>query len=335
MALSENDHWKLRKVVEAKYVPARVKLRAHILLGAAAGLSNHELARRFSVSRPTVMKWRRHYEKQGMDGLLVSRAPSGGRRAALRKELEIVNFTLGTYPLYGLGWTVHEVARQLHIRRDTVQRTWKAYKITRKMLEGVRAEWDFESLILSSDPLFGARITAVAGLFYSTPDPALALVVDPREPWVEPERLDGDLFAFEPDAVEKLAAALQALDGVWVWSRQPVEDMLVYLNRLEEKVPAEYDVHLVMRLYQGGVHREAAVREWLAGHPRFWPHFMPRKMWHWGRYAERWLELIKASERKMAVAGMKETTALVKAWVGKMEGRKEIEGALCVALKGW
>jgi hypothetical protein len=60
LTLSEDDRWRLRKLIESKFVSSRVQLRARLLLGAAEGLSNHELAIRFSVSRPTVMKWRRH-----------------------------------------------------------------------------------------------------------------------------------------------------------------------------------------------------------------------------------------------------------------------------------
>ena len=124
--------------MEAKFVPARVQLRARVLLGAAEGLSNHDLGARFSVSRPTVMKWRRHYVEHGLAGLLVPRTPSERRAAeAARKELQIVNISLGTYPNYASRWTVHGLALELHVSRATVQRAWKNYGITPKMVEGV------------------------------------------------------------------------------------------------------------------------------------------------------------------------------------------------------
>ena len=88
LTLSEDDSWRLRRIIESEFLPSRIQLRARILLGAAEGLSNHELATRFSVSRPTVMKWRRRYVKHGLDGLLRQRTPSDRRPAALHKELE-------------------------------------------------------------------------------------------------------------------------------------------------------------------------------------------------------------------------------------------------------
>jgi transposase len=110
LTLSEDECWRLKRILESKLVPARVQLRAQVLLGAAEGLSNHELAGRFSVSRPTVMKWRRHYGEHGLDGLLIPRAPSARRVAAIRKELEIVNVSLGSRPGNAYRWTIHGLA---------------------------------------------------------------------------------------------------------------------------------------------------------------------------------------------------------------------------------
>jgi transposase len=110
LTLSEDECWRLKRILESKLVPARVQLRAQVLLGAAAGLSNHELAVRFFVSRPTVIKWRKHYVEHGLKDLLLPRAPSRRRSAAGRKEIEIINVSLGSRPGNASRWTIHGLA---------------------------------------------------------------------------------------------------------------------------------------------------------------------------------------------------------------------------------
>jgi hypothetical protein len=50
-------------------IRAGLAQRAHIVLLAADGLSNTEIAEKVGVSRPTVISWRRRYETSGMAGL--------------------------------------------------------------------------------------------------------------------------------------------------------------------------------------------------------------------------------------------------------------------------
>ena len=49
--------------------PFRLVQRARIVLLAADGVSNTEIAKRVGVSRPTVIDWRTRYERSGMTGL--------------------------------------------------------------------------------------------------------------------------------------------------------------------------------------------------------------------------------------------------------------------------
>lgn len=358
LTVSDDDLWKLRRLIDSKLNPARLKLRARVILGATEGLSNHELADRFSVSRPTVIKWRRDYVKHGLGGLLIPRAPSDRSAADLRKELEIVNLSFGSYPQYGgLRWTIHRLARHLHVSRATVQRTWKKYGITGRKLWGKGYP---DPVIISPDPSFGLRITAVVGLYYHAIDRALAFAVDPR-PAISASFTDGDCGGPAAAEIDSLLAALKSLPAVTtIGDSQPaslnldsfIEDVnyllrlraaaqslpavggqpasfLTYLNRLDGKVPGELEVHLVMQWYGCGVHTEAAVQQWLSGHPRFLLHFIPRIRWI--EYVECWLELIQASGRQTPLLGAKEMVTLVDEFVRKAEGVVVME-VLCIAV---
>jgi transposase len=56
-------------VGRAQKTPQSVALRARIVLAAAAGASNSEVARTLGVSRPTVIMWRRRFAEGGAQGV--------------------------------------------------------------------------------------------------------------------------------------------------------------------------------------------------------------------------------------------------------------------------
>src|SRR5947209_9256181 len=59
-------------------------LRSRIVLAAADGLSNSEIAERLGVSRPTVTKWRNRFCESRLEGLFDE--PRPGRPGTVRDE---------------------------------------------------------------------------------------------------------------------------------------------------------------------------------------------------------------------------------------------------------
>jgi hypothetical protein len=59
-------------------MPRKLVLRARIVLGAADGLSNSELARQLGTSRPTVIHWRRRFAAS--PGVVELLRPHPGRK---------------------------------------------------------------------------------------------------------------------------------------------------------------------------------------------------------------------------------------------------------------
>ena len=56
-------------------------------------------------------------------------------------------------------------------------------------------------------------------------------------------------------------------------SRHRHQEFLGFLKRIDEAVPAELDVHLIVDNY--ATHKHAKVRTWLSSRPRFHLHFTP------------------------------------------------------------
>ncbi len=99
LRVPQQDRELLSHLAQAPKTPQRVALRAKIVLGAAAGQSINGLAKALSVTRPTVLLWRRRYAEAGVDGLLKDAPRPGRKKKISAKKVEtIVNATLQKKP---------------------------------------------------------------------------------------------------------------------------------------------------------------------------------------------------------------------------------------------
>jgi hypothetical protein len=89
----------LRRWSSATQAPAVVVQRARILLLAAEGVANTEIAERLGISRPTVVAWRKRYTCQGLAHGLADR-PRRGRPQTVGSErrAEVLVSTLAPPP---------------------------------------------------------------------------------------------------------------------------------------------------------------------------------------------------------------------------------------------
>ncbi|MHB1535249.1 MAG: helix-turn-helix domain-containing protein [Acidimicrobiales bacterium] len=67
--LSGADRLRLEAVARQQTAERREVLRARVVLGAADGEQNATMAERFGVALNTVIKWRKRFFEEGMDGL--------------------------------------------------------------------------------------------------------------------------------------------------------------------------------------------------------------------------------------------------------------------------
>jgi transposase len=133
--MSRNQRQLLETWVRAKTIPQRVFFRARICLLAADGLPNTVIAQELHTCRPTVLLWRRRFEKHGPEGLTkdAPRGPSP-KKIAYEKVRAIMHATLYTDPPHGDRWTTRTLAEAHGVSNATVARIWKAhgYKPQRK-----------------------------------------------------------------------------------------------------------------------------------------------------------------------------------------------------------
>ncbi len=78
--LSDEDRWQLESLVRRRTAEQRMVVRARIVLAAADGEENASVAEGLEVALNTVIKWRKRFFEEGMDGL-ADRKRSGRPRS--------------------------------------------------------------------------------------------------------------------------------------------------------------------------------------------------------------------------------------------------------------
>jgi transposase len=131
LPVAPEDLEELRRWARSSQLPAVLAQRARILLLAAEGVANTEIAERVGVSRPTVIACRRRYVRRGLGGL--PNRPRPGRPQTVRRwrRAEILSVTLNRPPprLGITHWSTRLLARELGVSRDTVARIWREYGV--------------------------------------------------------------------------------------------------------------------------------------------------------------------------------------------------------------
>ena len=168
LLLREGDRDELVGLARSNSVTAGLAARARIVLLAADGTPNVEIARLVGLSRPTVNAWRARYAEQGLAGL-VDEQRSGRKRSVDPRR--IVAETLRPPPV-SLGvthWSSRLLAGRLGTSHVTVAAAWKRH--------GVKP-WKAETFKFSTDPGLEAKVSDVIGLYLAPPQDAIVLCVD-------------------------------------------------------------------------------------------------------------------------------------------------------------
>jgi transposase len=289
--ISEEERLLLERWDGAQKTPQSVALRARIVLLAASGESNSQIARTLGVSRPTVILWRGRFAEGGAQALTETR-PGRGRKPSISsaKVKAIVQATTQTKPPGGTHWSCRSMARAQGVSAATVQRIWDAHGLKPHRVRSFK---------LSNDPHFSEKLTDVVGLYLNPPEKAIVLCVDEKSQIQALDRTQASLpmkkgragtmtHDYKRNGTTTLFAALSMLDGSVVGQclpRHRHQEFLKFLRLLDREFPGDHALHLIVDNYR--THKHANVEAWLAKHPRFQLHFTPTSS-SWLNLVERW-----------------------------------------------
>src|SRR5437879_5407020 len=306
----------LKAIATSRSLPHGLVRRARIVLFAADGMSNTDIAERLRVSKPCVGKWRAQYLKFGIQGLHEQLRPGKPRTITDQQVALVVRKTLNTKPKDGTQWSVRPLARQTEgaIAFSTVRRIWHAFGLQR------HRQRHFQ---LSKDPFFVEKVRDIVGLYLNPPDKAVVLCVDEKSQIQALERtqpllpmglgyVEGVTHNYVRHGTTTLFAALNLASGTVIGRcqrRHRHQEYLHFLKQIDASVPKGLAVHLIVDNY--ATHKHPRVQRWLAAHPRVQVHFTPTYA-SWLNQVEIWFHIItQKAIRRGTFGSVKELVAQI------------------------
>jgi transposase len=163
--LSEDERRELEAIAGRLMAPFRMVQRARIVLYAAQGLTNVEIARRLDTAPEVVAKWRRRFRLERLEGL-QDRARSGRPRRFSPQEVAQVKAVACELPREA-GVPLSRFSRaELH--RLVIERAVcdaSASTIARWLAEDALRPWQHRSWSFPRDPRFLERAGPVLDLY--------------------------------------------------------------------------------------------------------------------------------------------------------------------------
>jgi transposase len=294
LELTAEERVDLEAIATSRSMPHGLVRRAQLILWSESGVPLNEVGRRLKVSGPTVHHWRLQFRKLRLAGLHDQLKPGRPRTHDEEQIAQLLKTALTKKPKAATHWSVRALADSTGVSKSTVQRYLALF--------GVQPHRS-KSFKLSTDPFFIEKVRDIVGLYLNPPDHALVLCVDEKSQVQALERtqpvlpmglgyVEGVTHDYYRHGTTTLFAALDVANGqvfAQCKARHRHQEFLGFLRHIEQQVPQNLDVHMIVDNY--GTHKHARVKAWLARHPRFHLHYTPTYS-SWLNQVERWFGLI-------------------------------------------
>jgi transposase len=275
--------------------------RSRIVLLAAAGLQNQEIAAQLRIGRVQVARWRGRYAESRLSGIERDR-PRGAPPAKVNVE-RLLELTTQSQPEAATHWSTRTMAAALGVSAASVSRHWRANGLKPHLMHRFK---------VSRDPQFIAKLEDIVGLYLSPPEHALVLCCDEKSQVQALDRTQPGLplkkgraatmtHDYKRYGTTTLFAALNVLDGQVIAQCQPRHrhtEWLKFLRQIDRETPKKKTLHLIADNY--ATHKHPTVQAWLAKHPRFHMHFTPTSA-SWLNMVERFFRDITSARLRRGV----------------------------------
>jgi len=279
----------------------RLVQRSRIVLLAADGLQNQEIAAQLNIGRVQVARWRGRYAESRLAGIERD-LPRGAPPAKVNVE-RLLELTTQSQPEAATHWSTRTMAAALGVSAASVSRHWRANGLKPHLMHRFK---------VSRDPQFIAKLEDIVGLYLSPPEHALVLCCDEKSQVQALDRTQPGLplkkgraatmtHDYKRYGTTTLFAALNVLDGQVIAQCQPRHrhsEWLKFLRQIDRETPKEKTLHLIADNY--ATHKHPTVQAWLAKHPRFQMHFTPTSA-SWLNMVERFFRDITSERLRRGV----------------------------------
>jgi transposase len=299
--LTDEQRQQLQRWTRSSTVSVRLGRRARIILLAAEGMDNHQIAGEVGVGRIQVGRWRKRFAQSGLSGIEAD-LPRSGRKPRINAG-KLVRLTTQSTPEGATHWSTRRLAAKVGISDSSVLRIWRANGLKPHLVETFK---------VSRDPHFVEKLEDIVGLYLSPPEHALVLCCDEKSQVQALDRTQPGLplkkgragtltHDYKRHGTTTLFAALNTLDGSVIArcnNRHRHQEWLTFLRQIDRETPKDKALHLICDNY--ATHKHPTVRAWLANHPRFHAHFTPTSA-SWLNMVERFFRDITTDRLRRGV----------------------------------
>jgi transposase len=299
--LTDEERAELTKLTRSKLTSVRLVQRARIVLLAAQGLQNKEIAAELGVGRVQVARWRERYGELRLAG--IARDMPRGAPPVKVDVARLVELTTQSTPEAATHWSTRTMGKALGVSAASVSRHWRAHGLKPHLVRGFK---------VSRDPQFVEKLEDIVGLYLSPPEHALVLCCDEKSQVQALDRTQPGLplkkgraatmtHDYKRNGTTTLFAALNVLDGQVIGQcqqRHTHAEWLKFLKTIDRETPKGKTLHLIADNY--ATHKHPNVQKWLAKHPRFHMHYTPTSA-SWLNMVERFFRDITTERLRRGV----------------------------------
>jgi transposase len=279
VVLNSEQRKTLEQWARSRSLPIRQVQRAQIILLAADGKQDLEIAVAVNISNQKAARWRKRFLQKGFPGLEKD-ATRPGRPPTITpaKVKDVVRKTTQEKPDNATHWSTRTMAKACGISEKSVRRIWRKNGLKPHLVRTFK---------VSNDLRFAEKLEAIVGLYFNPPEHAVVLCADEKSQIQALDRTQPGLplkkgrcgtmtHDYKRNGTATLFAALNTLDGTVISmcdDRHRHQEWLKFLRVIDDVTPEEKQIHLIADNY--ATHKHPKVQKWLSRHPRFHVYFTP------------------------------------------------------------
>ena len=252
VVITSEEQEKLESIARARSLPSRLVERARIVLLAAEGRQDKEIAVLLRLTPKKVARWRARFLQAGIGGLEKD-APRAGRPATITETVveRVIRKTTREKPAAATHWSTRTMADAVGISEASVRRIWHAHGLKPHLVKTFK---------VSNDAQFAEKLEDVVGLYLNPPEHAIVLSVDEKSQIQALDRTQPGLplkrgragtmtHDYKRHGTTTLFAALDTLNGQVIgrcMDQHRHQEWLRFLRLIEQQTPPDKDLHLIV-----------------------------------------------------------------------------------------
>ena len=247
--LTAEEKTTLTAWAKGRKTPVRMAERARVLLLAAEGKRDLDIASELSITPAKAARWRKRFLVKGLAGLAKD-APRPGRTPSIDAEMvaRVVRLTTQEKPGNATHWSTRTMAAAVGISDSSVLRIWHAHGLKPHRVESFK---------LSNDPNFTEKLEAIVGLYLHPPEHAIVLCVDEKSQVQALDRTQPGLpmkkgraetmtHDYKRHGTTTMFAAMNVASGKVIslcQQRHRHQEWIKFLRLIDEATPAGKQLH--------------------------------------------------------------------------------------------